>query len=238
MRIRRRRFALLAKANSPPVAMQPPRAGRCNYPIEQGKRFCRMSAGRGTLHPGSGYCDKHDKLKVYDPIHRYRGVKQKDIRQQLRNLQNIERNIFDLIPEIQLMRALLLDYIERHYEFKEAVLAWYKDGKAKPKGPVDIIEASHLIEAVSRLIERHHRIERAGSIDLTTFQRATEQMGIIVAKHVRDGKVLEAIERDWQLVSLDTKAAPSLPMGSDTQPLALPEPESEPEGDLDERGRS
>lgn len=205
MKVRRRRFAgvstmLAAKAR--------PIAGRCNYPTEGGRKFCRLSAGKATTHPGSGYCKKHD-THGYDPIHRYRNIKQKSIRQGLRDLVSRERNVFDLIPEILILRAMLIDFIERHFEFKEALIAWFKDGKMKPKGPLDITDASHLVEAISRLIERHHRIEREGSISMETFNIAMEKVGIVVAHHVRDGKILNAIEADWEEISLDSKSLPA-----------------------------
>lgn len=204
MKVTRRRFAALKEALSPKVK---PIMGRCNYPLDGGARFCKLKSGARTDHPGSGYCLEHDKRIPYDPAHRYRGIKEKSVRDQLGKLDSMERDIFDLMPEVTLMRALMIDYVERFYVFRTALLKWYKDGKQKPRMALDITEAAHLIEAVSRLIERHHRIKRSGSIDLETFRRATEQMGIIVAKHVRDGKLLKAIEDEWSQVSLDTKSA-------------------------------
>lgn len=209
MRIRRRRFADLAQSLATKAR---PMAGRCNYPKDNGRSFCKLSAGKGTAHPGSGYCEIHERGKVYDPIHRYRKIKQPSIRHALRAVAGREQNVFDLVPEILILRAMLVDFIERHYEFKEALLAWFKDGKQKPHGPLDITDASAIVEGISRLIERHHRIERAGSIDMATFRRAIEEMGVIVAKHVRDGKALEAIEAEWSEVSLDAKSPPGLPM--------------------------
>lgn len=204
MKIARRRFAALKAALTPKVK---PIMGRCNYPLSGGTRFCKIIAGKRTAHPGSGYCVDHDNRIPYDPVHRYRKIGNSAIRNQFKKLDTMERNIFDLMPEVTLMRALMVDYVERFYMFRTALMAWYKDGKQKPRMALDITEAAHLIEAVSRLIERQHRIERSGSIDLETFRRATEQMGIIVAKHVRDGKVLKAIEDEWSQVSLDSKSS-------------------------------
>lgn len=204
MKVARRRFAALKEALTP---KEKPIMGRCNYPLDGNTRFCKLKAGARTGHPGSGYCIEHDKQIPYDPAHRYRGIKNKSVAAQFAKLDEQERNIFDLMPEVTLMRALMVDYVERFYEFRAALMKWYKDGKQKPRMALDITEAAHLIEAVSRLIERQHRIEKSGSIDLETFRRATEQMGIIVAKHVRDGKTLKAIEDEWSQVSLDTKPA-------------------------------
>lgn len=202
MKVRLRRFTALKEAMTPKAK---PIMGRCNYPLAGGAKFCRLKAGIRTAHPGSGYCLDHDTRTPYDPVHRYRGIKNKAVAAQLARLDERERNIFDLMPEVTLMRALMVDYIERYYTFREALMAWYKHGKQKPRMALDITEAAHLIEAVSRLIQRQHNIERTGSIDLETFRRATEQMGIIVAKHVRDGRLLKAIEDEWSQVSLDTK---------------------------------
>jgi len=204
MKVARRRFTALREALTPKAK---PIMGRCNYPLENGARFCKLKSGARTTHPGSGYCLNHDNRVPYDPVHRYRGIKNKSVQAQLGKLDQMERNIFDLMPEVTLMRALMVDYVERFYTFRAALMSWYKDGKQKPRMALDITEAAHLIEAVSRLIERQHRIERSGSIDLETFRRATEAMGIIVAKHVKEGKVLKAIEDEWSQVSLDTKSA-------------------------------
>jgi phage FluMu protein gp41 len=206
MKIRRRRFAALTVAQTKDVVK--PRTGKCNYPI--GARFCKANAGARTAHPGTGYCAEHDN-KGYDPIHRYRGLKQHSIASKMEKLNGIEQNVFDLVPEIQLLRGMLMDYIERFYEFQEALHAWHFEVGTRPKTAMDIIEVSKLIESVSRLIERHHRIESKESISLETFRRVTEAMGIIVAKHVRSGNILEAIEKDWSTLSLESRNSLAIP---------------------------
>src|SRR5688572_11023074 len=203
MKISRRRFTALREAMTPKAK---PVMGRCNYPLEHGARFCKLKSGARTNHPGSGYCAEHDQRVPYDPAHRYRGIKNKSIRTQLGKLDEMERNIFDLMPEVTLMRALMVDYVERFYVFREALMAWYKDGKQKPRMALDITEAAHLIEAVSRLIERHHRIERSGSIDLETFRRATEQMDIIDAQHGRDTEKVKPVEAEVTEIACENDA--------------------------------
>lgn len=213
MRVRRRRFHALARANADNTDNRPD-IGRCNFPDDsggKGVKYCRKLAGSGTMHPGSGLCHTHDRKRPYDPLHRYRGIQNKRLSNQFKKLDEADRDIFDLTPEIQLMRAMMLDYVANFYEFQEAVMAWYKAEKKRPRQGFDISEASDLIEAVSRLIQRKHSIEERASISLETFRYAMEQMGIIVAKHVRDGNILNAIEAEWRGVSLDTKASTALP---------------------------
>lgn len=204
MKVKRRkptgRFAMLAVRPKPV-------AGCCNFPLADGTSYCRLPAGQKTKHPGSGYCDRHDAVIAYDPIHRYRPLKQHTIRRRLRQLIKTERNVFDLVPEIQLLRSLLIDYIERYYTFREELSEWCADkGKKKPMHALDLSDAAKLVESVGRMIERHHRIESTGSIDLETFRRATEAMGLTVARHVRDRAILEAIEAEWADISLDAKS--------------------------------
>jgi hypothetical protein len=217
MKIRKRRFATMAEQVRLPG--DKPRPGKCNHPLDKGARFCKAVAGSGTGHPGSGYCVRHDST-AYDPVHRYRRIKSATLRKKLTHLDAVERDVFDLIPEIQLLRSLLLDYIDRFYETQEELHAWYiKQGKL-PRRMLDITEATSLVESVGKMIERQHRIASKESISLETFRRVTEAMGIIVARHVREGRALEAIERDWSLLELDTKA-PAVPLPFPTTTNAL-----------------
>lgn len=211
MKVKRRRFAEMARQNAAPVK---PRPGRCNYPLDNGARFCKAPSGAATTHPGSGYCSKHDNA-AYDPIHRYRNVKNPALQKKMAKLDGIERDVFDLIPEIQLMRTLLIDYIDRFYTWQEELHAWFLDQGKSPKRMMDLTESARLVKIVGELIERQQRLVSKDSITLETFRRITEAMGIIVARHVREGKALEAIERDWSMLDLDSKA-PVVPIPEST----------------------
>lgn len=118
----------------------------------------------------------------------------------------------DLIPEATVLRALTVDFINRYNEFQEALMAWYADpeSNSRPRKIVDLSDAAHLIESISRIIHRMHQIQSEGAISLETFKRVTELMGIIVAKHVKDPVTLEKIESEWMSLALDAKA-PSAP---------------------------
>lgn len=197
---RRRRFAALKEAV---MAKASPETGRCNYP-KTDKTFCRRRAGENTDHLGTGYCKAHE-TKAYDPLHRYRGIKNKTVRDKMKELEKQDRDIFDLVPEIQLLRTLLIDYVDRFYVFQEELHAWYKFEKRRPKTALDISEVSKLIEAVTRVIERKRKIEAREAISLEAFRRITEAMGIIVARNVKDVRALEVIEAEWSALSLDAK---------------------------------
>lgn len=210
MKIRKRRFAALEAVNRGHIRPSP---GKCNYPNADSTKFCRQNAGMGTPHVGTGYCVRHDKT-AYDSVHRYRGLKNKTIRERMEKLDSQERDIFDIIPEIQLLRMLIIDFVDRFQQNQEAVHAWYFKEKRRPKTLLDITEVSGLVEAVTRIIERKHRIESKEAISLETFRRVAESMGVVVARHVRDHKVLSLIEAEWASLSLDAKSTTGMTVPS------------------------
>jgi len=134
-------------------------------------------------------------------------LKHNGIREKLEKLGNIEADVLNLVPEAQLLRALTVDFIDRYEDFLEKLDAWYadKDSKTKPRRIMDIADASRLIDSIGKMVERIHKMRQEGAISLETFRRVTEQMGIIVAKHVADGKLLGVIEHDWACIAIDAK---------------------------------
>ena len=214
---------------------QPDTPGKCNARKPNGWK-CQLPAGYQTDHTGSGKCWIHDDPDRADTIYRYRGIKQKTIKSRLRQMHTVERDVLNLVPDVQLVRAMVIDYVERYEELAEAILHWYKTGKQRPPAPPDLGEAIKALETVSRMVERVHRIQSTGAIGIDTFRRILEQMGIIVARHVSDGRALEAIESEWSAVVVDTRtqSARALPDAVQTReaptPAALADPSAPPVG--------
>jgi hypothetical protein len=125
----------------------------------------------------------------------------------------LEVNVLDLEPEALLLRALTAEYIDNYEEFKDQLAAWYADSetKVKPRRIMDLSDAAGLIESISRIVERIHKIQSEGAISLLTFKRVTEQMGLIVARHVKDDAVIQRIDQDWGTLALDAKTNPLVP---------------------------
>ncbi len=170
------------------------------------KEKCTQAAGWGTDHPGEGRCKLHGGAS---PIKhgRYSTITRKSIRQRMDALA-ADKNPLDLEPDLLLLRALLVDYIERYDAFTEALFAWHdsyrNNGNSEPK-PIqllDISDASTIIEKVSRVVERVHKIRSESSLSFETFRRLMEQMGLAVAKHV-DADTVGRIEAEWGTISVD-----------------------------------
>lgn len=158
------------------------------------------------MHGGRGIITKH--------VTRYGTIKHKSLQEEMSRQEVIEQDIMDLAPEVHVLRALTIDFINRYRRFSKALLAWYADdGNTKPRKIVDIADAGNLIDKVSKVVERMHKIRSTGSISLDAFKRCTEQMGIIVAreagKSFKDKAAvdtfLQKVETQWGTLALDAK---------------------------------
>jgi hypothetical protein len=168
---------------------------------------CRNPAGKWTDHPGQGRCYLHGgrSMKKHG---RYSMIEHEGLQEKLGQLEALEQDVMDLSPEVQLLRALVIDYVERYQAFSEALIAWHADGggkTSKPRKVMDITDAGNLIEKISRTVQRIHQIHSTGSITLDTFRRVVESMGVVVASHVQEKQTLDAIETEWSSLALEAK---------------------------------
>lgn len=212
-------------------AMVPLRSGRCNAILASGRR-CTRPNGQGTTHTGIGPCRLHQTAKKpYDPTRRYReNIEDGTIRARLSKLGKTEEDLLDLMPEVQMVRALVIDYINRYDQMTEALIAWNEEKKGKPVQIPDITQAASLLESVTRMVERIHRIQTTGAISLDTFRRVLEEMGITVARHVRDSALLDAIETDWAKISTTDRGRVTALPASDTNAKHALSPASDVSG--------
>lgn len=199
--------ARIKRKQTPPA----PPGGNCDGNRRGSHRGtpCKRPAGAGTKHLGVGRCRTHGgNARVKHGW--YSAITHARIAGVLDDLSKIEMNVMDLIPEANLLRAMTIDFVNQYDAFVEAILAWYADPEAnsRPRKIMDISDAAHLIESISRVVHRMHQIQNEGSISLETFKRVTEHMGIIVAQFVKDPIVLENIEAHWMELALDAKPAP------------------------------
>ena len=173
---------------------------------------CRNPAGARTDHHGQGRCYLHGGRSV-KKSGRYSTIDHERFREKLGQLEAIEQDVMDLVPEVQLLRTLVVDYVERYEAFYEALLAWHADSTktSKPRKILDISDVGNLIEKIGRTVHRIHQIHASGSITLDTFKRVVEAMGIVVAQHVEEKTILDAIEAEWSQLALDPRESPKRP---------------------------
>jgi len=171
---------------------------------------CPRPRGFNTDHVGTGACWQHETTPTFASIQRYRQIEQPAIRRRLEVMASLDEDILDLIPDIQLIRTLVVQYAADFDEFHDALLAWYREGKKRPPRAYQLADVINYIEIISRIIERIHKIRSTGSVSLDTFRRVIEQMGIVVARHVTNGQALDRIEQEWSTLALDARSASSV----------------------------
>jgi hypothetical protein len=176
-------------------------------------RYCQLRSGYKTPHLGEGKCYLHGGLT---PIRtgRYSSITHTRLRHLMDALDQQDTNVLDLEPEAKLMRAMVIDYINRYDAFVDELHLWAAAtqkarGKGAPPPKLEILslhDARDLVEGVSRIVEKIHKITASGAISLDTFRRVMEQMGLVVATHVSDPDTLRRIQADWGSVIIDAKS--------------------------------
>jgi hypothetical protein len=95
----------------------------CRGANSKRKKYCERRAGAGTDHKGQGRCKSHFGNNP-ERHSRYSVIKRPRIRELVAQFAT-DQNPLDTLPEIHLVRALLVDGIERYDEITEAALAWH-----------------------------------------------------------------------------------------------------------------
>lgn len=191
------------RGNLPPK----PAGKKCHARNKAHTKYCGNPAGARTDHKGEGRCWLHGGGT---PITsgRYSLIKRRAIRERLDALEKQDANPMDLEPDVALLRALIIDWVERYDAFTEALIAWHESFKSeevatKPVRVLDIADASRLIDRASKVVERIHRMKTTGAISMETFARVHEQMAMVAGKYVKDVDTLRAIEEDWGAIRVD-----------------------------------
>jgi hypothetical protein len=117
---------------------------RCGAKTRKGTP-CRNGAGFRTVHAGAGKCYLHGGLQPGDgrlKSGRWSIVKHERVRELVEHFANPETggDPLDIFPDLHLVRALCLDFIERYMEFTEGLLAWHADWSLRQRPlPEDLL---------------------------------------------------------------------------------------------------
>lgn len=97
---------------------------QCGAKTKAGKP-CTQPSGWGTSHPGTGRCKLHGGNAGRPVTHgRYSAVQRPRIKALLAEFEKDEDPL-NLVPELHLLRSLILDFVERYDEQTEALIAWH-----------------------------------------------------------------------------------------------------------------
>lgn len=208
----------------------------CGHQVVMTDRACTNKKGMGTPQPGFGPCHLHggktaqailNARRVLGLYHRIRSPKLKDALARVRD-SNVDA--LDLAPEVDVLRAIVLDFVERRDEFVNGIVAFkrsfdaaitkainadrthdpelYQEACAeiassinqRPVEVVDVSQASKIIDQVGRMSERIHKFKTSDTITLDQIKKLLDNMGIALARHVKDPDTIKAIQADWNQI--------------------------------------
>ncbi|MHB0976888.1 MAG: hypothetical protein ACYC1U_06810 [Candidatus Aquicultorales bacterium] len=183
---------------------------------------CTQRAGWGTDHPREGRCKLHGGSSQIT-TGRYSVIKRPRIKELMEKLAE-DPEPTNLEPEIQLLRALIVDFVERYDEMTEALLAWHEsfikpgmEEYTKPTKILDILSAGKFISEIGVLLEKQAKLKEKRSISLETLERVMEQLGVEVVRSLQEAvedadarkRALALIEERWSSIRLDPSSGSS-----------------------------
>jgi hypothetical protein len=177
-------------------------------------RYCRQPKGYKTPHVGEGRCWLHGGLTpIKSGLHSM--VKHGRLKDLISQYEATGQQILDLEPEAKLMKAIIVDFVNRYDDFTDQLETWYnaidEDRRAEKLPPVprkfpSLEDAASIIEVLSRIVERIHKMTRDGSITLDVFRTLMSSMGTVVASVIEDEEQLKKIEEGWSQIMVDPRS--------------------------------
>lgn len=171
------------------------------------EKYCGNDAGLGT--PSTvGRCKFHGGIMDGDGrlnYHRY-SHRLKERYAKLVEEFAQDEDPLNLLPEIDVLRALFVDFIDRYDEYTEALLAWHnsfgKEGDDRPKKPrkvMDIADAHRILDSLGKMVERIRTRKVITVISPEIQDRLRTQISVIGRREKwTSAELLEALDAVWQ----------------------------------------
>lgn len=144
--------------------------------------YCSLPAGWGTDHVGVGRCRLHGgsvpiKHGGRSKLRRYGRLKHRlgDLVEEFE--QEDEDEALDLLPELAAARAIFVDFVNRHEELVEALIAWHSDGDQKPGKVPSLHSAVRYLSEITKIAKRIEDIRSQNAISRPDLMRVMQEMG-------------------------------------------------------------
>lgn len=173
--------------------------------------YCTVPAGEGTDHPGTGRCQSHDGRPVEHGMYsRYSNVPAT-----IRDIYDAHAGAeagdpLNVLPEIQLMRALLEDYVGRYTETRRQLDVWYQwyldRSEGKPPPDVEPLLGPEMaykwLERIIKAAHAERKLRMSNAISLDELTRLMASMGRVVKHFILEEDMapeerLKGIREEW-----------------------------------------
>jgi len=156
-------------------------------------KYCKQRAGHRTDHPGEGRCAWHGKGGVLKHG-RYSTVSRKSLREHLVRIKEESADRTDLTEEVDMLRAIAADFVDRYEEIVDALLNWnsteYADAvraerRPKPQPIPELVSVSKLLVDAAKVADKMHQQAHRDSIPKRDFFRIQDAMAEVVANNIK-----------------------------------------------------
>ncbi len=189
-------------------------------------KYCRARAGHNTDHVGVGRCGIHSGNMPIESG-RYSIYAKERLKDVLENLdQETEEEKLNILDDAQLIRALGVDFLNRHQEILEALIQWNRDEaqeavalkrKPRPQRLPELHKVAEVIEKAANIVDKIVKQRQAEGISKSDFGRLMKFMGSSVESRIRELEeskkiapndadvLLTAIRNDWKTAKVRRK---------------------------------
>jgi len=116
----------------------------------------------------------------------------------------------NVTAELALLRAIVVDFINRYDKFIAALEAWHESyvhtagspTEPKPTQLMDIAEVAKIVGQIARTVEQIQKMRSATAVCRADLFRIMQQMGAAVAQHVSNPAEVEAVREEWLGITL------------------------------------
>lgn len=146
---------------------------------------CQFAAGYKTDHVGFGKCRLHGGATP-TRTGRWSAITHERLAPLVKAFM-ADPEPLDLLPEVALLRALVLDFVERYNARVDALEAWnrLRDPNARPQRIPELSDIAAIVSEVGKMVERIEKI-RVGShlSEHPEFRRIMGAVGAVVQAEV------------------------------------------------------
>lgn len=159
---------------------------------------CGRPAGWGTDHRGKGRCRLHGGRSGTLRHGRYSELRTESVADLVQQME-ADPDPLDALAELALARAVLLDWVNRYTELREALFRWAANPSDHPRPArlPEIQEAGPLLDDISKAVARLQKVRSDQAISRGEFYRMMTAMGQIVNLCVDDPDVKRRIHDGW-----------------------------------------